>query len=416
MKRIRLIPRSRPARIAAIVLLLAGGSWWLARGGKKNGAAEWVEVGREDLVLGVEVTGTLKAVESSVLGPPQVAETWNFKISMLAPEGSDVKAGDPVLAFDSSELDRKLEQKQAEAAAARKQIEKKEIDADLLRRQDDLRHSEAEARARKAALKVDRPGDLSAANELRQAKLDLELAREEMTYLEQRAVSARGADDAELRSLARQRDQAELRVREIQDAIRKMTLKAARDGTVIYMTDWREEKKKVGDTCWRGEQVLEIPDLRKMIAKGEVDEADSGKVEVGQPVTLRLDAHPDVEFHGKVASIWKTVQRRSYQNPLKVVRLDISLEKTDAVRMRPGMRFRGTIETGRVKQCLVISTDAVFPRPEGPVAYRKTVLGFEAVPLELGRRNDKLIEVLGGIRENDRVSRRDLAPAETRGA
>jgi multidrug efflux pump subunit AcrA (membrane-fusion protein) len=370
--------------------------------------ADWVPVTRDDLVLGVEVTGTLKAVDSSVISPPQVRETWNYKISMMAPEGSQVKKGQPVLGFDTTELDRKLDQKIAEAASAAKQLEKKQVDISLRRREDDLRLAEAEARERKAALKVDRPAELAAAAELRQARLDLGLARDEIAYLKGRLESARAADEAELTSLRNQRDRAEERVKEIRESIGRMTVGAPRDGTVIYVTDWRETKKKVGDSVWRAERLMEIPDLRHMVAKGEVDEVDAGKIAVGQKVALRLDAHPDVEFGGRVSSIWKTVQRQSYQNPLKVVRLDIVLDRSDTVRMRPGMRFRGTIETARIERPLLIPTEAVFPTPDGPVAWRRTLLGYEAARLEVGRRNDKVVEVLGGLSEGDEVARRDL--------
>ncbi len=52
-------------------------------------------------------------------------------------------------------------------------------------------------------------------------------------------------------------------VEETQEKIRKMTVRAPRDGTVVYLTSWRDEKKKVGDTCSRCERVLEIPDLAR---------------------------------------------------------------------------------------------------------------------------------------------------------
>ncbi len=399
--------RSRRAALAAVVLLGAAAVWGMARTGARTEGADWAPVRREDLVLGVEVAGTLRAVDSSLLGPPQIQQVWNYKISRLAPEGSEVRKGEPVLDFDASDLDRELEQKLVEAASATKQMEKKQVDVELRRRQESLRWAEAEARERKAALKVERPEELASALELRQARLDLELSRREIEYLRRRAEAASRADAARLRSLASRRDRAEQRVREIRKAIEAMSVTAPRDGTVVYVSDWREEKKKVGDNCWRGEKVLEIPDLRRMAASGEVDEADAGRVEEGQKVVLRLDAHPDLEFEGRVSSIWKTVQRKSRQNPLRVVRLDVSLDRTDTLRMRPGMRFRGTVETGRIAGAVVVPLEAVFPAEEGPVAFRRTVLGFETVPLRLGRRNDRAVEVLEGLREGDEVARRD---------
>jgi len=401
-------------RVASAVLLVGVAGWWAVRGRGPTEDPDWARVAREDLVLGVELTGTLKAVDSSHVGPPQVRELWNYKVAMLAPEGSQVVKGQPVLGFDTSDLDRKLDQKVAEAASAAKQMEKKQVDVALRKREDDLRLAEAEARERKAALKVDRPEELVAASDLRQAHLDLGLARDEIAYVRARVEAASRADQAELEALRNQRDRAEERVKELRDAIQRMTVGAPRDGTVIYVADQRDEKKKIGDSCWRGERVLEIPDLKSMIAKGEVDEVDAGKLALGQKVVLRLDAHPDVEFSARVSSIWNTVQRKSFQNPLKVVRLDAALDETDTVRMRPGMRFRGTIETGRVSRSLVIPAEAVFPTRDGPVAWRKSSLGFEAAPLTLGRKNAKLVEVLGGLSEGDQVARRNLGA--TRGA
>src|SRR5262249_43911772 len=105
---------SRPRRLLLATLVAAGlGSWWL--GGRASGtgasaasAGGWVEVQRDDLVLGVEVTGTLAAVDSAFVVPPQIPEMWNQKIAFLAPEGSTVRQGTPVLGLDSSELEKKL--------------------------------------------------------------------------------------------------------------------------------------------------------------------------------------------------------------------------------------------------------------------------------------------------------------------
>jgi len=124
------LPSTRSAWAAG--LLLAGGvGWWLVGGKGSVEDAGWTAVRRDDLVIGLEVTGTLEAVDSSQLGPPQIPDFWEYKISMLAPEGAEVKLGDPVLAFDASALERKLEEKQSESASAPKKIEKKEVEAAL---------------------------------------------------------------------------------------------------------------------------------------------------------------------------------------------------------------------------------------------------------------------------------------------
>jgi HlyD family secretion protein len=158
--------------------------------------------------------------------------------------------------------------------------------------------------------------------------------------------------------------------------------------------------------------VLELPDLNAMMGKGEVDEADAGKVEVGQVFRIRLDAHPDLEYTGTVGSIWQTVQQKSWRNPVKVVRLDLELDEPDPMRMRPGMRFRGKVETGRIPDALLIPAAAVFPSADGPTVYRKTLLGHERIGVTLGERNDEYVQVLDGLDEGDRVAERDPEPGE----
>ena len=276
-----------------------------------------------------------------MLGPPQIRETWQFKIASMAPEGKEIEKGAPVISFDTSELQQQLQESTAERDAARKRVEQREQQLTVQRKADELALATARAEEGKARLKAEVPGEMQAATELAQIRLDLELAVKKVAYLESRLNSSRLSMEATLGALRAQSSQAEQRVEQIQQAIAQMTRTAPTGGTVIYVTDWREEKKRVGDSCWRGDHVIELPDLELMRAMGRVHEADAGKVVEGQRVTFRLDAHPDVEFSGKVASIWKTVQRESWRSPLKVVRLEIDLDETDTQRMRPGMRLRG---------------------------------------------------------------------------
>lgn len=392
--------------VAAVLL----GVW--AFGGSRSAAAEeeWARVQRQDLVVGVEVAGTLSAVQSVALGPPQLPDVWDFKIAFLAPEGSDVRQGQPVLAFDTSTLENTLLEMMAERDSAQKELEKKQANLEMTRAEDELRLAEAKARARRADLKVDVPAELIAAKELADARTDLQLAQREISYLENRLALQSREAEAETAALRNKRDRAAWRVQQAEEAIARMTVVAPREGTVIYLSDTRRgrEKKKIGDSAWRGDKIVEIPDLRLMRAEGEVDEADAGRVAEGQRVVFRLDAHPDTIFTGRVRSIHSAVQTRSPNDPVKVVGLDLSLDQTDPQRMRPGMRFSGTVELDRVPRALVVPAEVVFNRPEGPVVYRRTRWGIEEVRPRLGRRNDRWVEIVSGLSEGDEIALRDL--------
>ena len=396
-------------RILVAAALLAGlGLWWLA--GRASGAADggWVEVRRDDLVLGAEVTGTLAALDSAFVGPPQIPDLWNQKIAFLAPEGTEVKKGTPVLTLDSSDLAHKLVGKISEASSAEKELEKREASLAQARSDDELHLAEAEAKRKRFALKADVPPEIVAGHEILEARGDLALAEREIAYVRQRLGFASQQGGAEIGALRDRRDRAAARVAEMRAQIESMTVRAPRPGTVVYVADRRGEKKKVGDSVWQGERVIEIPDLTRLRADAQVDEADAGRIAAGQRVRLRLDAHPDLLFTGRVEVIHEAVETKSDNDRQKVVDLTVALDRTDPLRMRPGMRFRGQVETGRAPAVLLVPAEAVLVTAAGPLVYRKTLFGVEPVRPRLGRRNAGEVEVLGGLAAGDRLSR---APA-----
>lgn len=404
--RTRLLRRRTAALAGAAVLALAAVPL-LASLRSPGDVLNPVTVKREDLVLTVDVEGELAAVRSTDIGAPAVTEV-EFKISLLAAEGSPVKKGQPILGFDTEALQRQLVDKQAELAEFSKKVEQKEVDLRFKLLELEQQVAQAEADLGKSRLKAEVPPELQGRVELEKARLEHKGRQRDVENLQAERRATQSLGEAELRSLRNQRDRARGRVEALQAAIEKMTVKAPQDGIVVYRTNWRDEKKKVGDSMWFGETVLALPDLTDMRADGLVDEADGGPVAPGQKVTIRLEARPDLDVHGRVRTIGRTVRQKSWRNPVKVYKVDIALDRTDSV-MRPNMRFRGEIETGRAPGLLLAPRDAVFLRDGGPVVWARRGLGWTEVPVRLGRSNRRQVEILSGVAEGDRLSATDLA-------
>lgn len=401
------VARRRAVRIvlpfAALLAILAGG-WITSNRLAASRQGSWARVTRGEIASGVDVSGTLASVATEVIGPPGVEDLWEYKISMLAPEGSDVHKGDPVIGFDVAEMTKRLEEKSAERDEAAKQIEKKRADLALRQRDEQLRLAEAEGRVRKATLKLEAPADIVSTSERRALEVDARLAAREVAASTSRLTALQRAADAEILMLESRHRNASAAVAIAEEAIGRMTVRAPRDGSVVYIPDWRGDKRKVGDTVWRGLKFIEIPDLSRMKANGEIDEADASRVRVGQAVSVRLDAHPDDVFHGRIASVARTVQQKQgTQNPLKALRVTIELDRTDAAKMRPGMRFSGTVELSRARDAVLIPVKSLFASDEGPVAYRRTAFGTEKVRLKLGLENQDHVQVLEGLSVGDHV-------------
>ncbi len=370
-----------------------------------TGSRAWALAERGELVLDAEVSGTLRAVASEVLGPPTVPNIWRFKISMMAPEGEHIKAGQPVLAFDTSELDQELRSTRAELATAQAEVDKQEIDLRVRQADDALAVARAEATLRKARMNAQPPEDLFSSIEIDKAALDLELAELEVSGIRRRIAASQRAGLKRLEMLRSDVERTRDRLVRLEDAKSRMTRMAPCDGLVVYVTRrWAEGKKKVGDTCWVTDRIIEIPDLEVMECDGEVEEAVAGRVRVGQRVTLRLDAHPDVEHTGRVKSLNHAVQVRSWRNPVRVVRVVIALDATDSELMRPGMRFRGTIETLVVEDVVTIPLESVRATPDGPVVDVRRFGTWRPTPVRLGKRNRERVEVLEGISPGNRIA------------
>ena len=365
--------------------------------------AQSVTVERGTLVLGVEVAGEMKALDSMRISPPPISGVWNYKIAMMAEEGSVAEEGQPVLMLDTTELKQRLDAKQAERDAAATQLQMKVASAKMAREDEGLGLAEAQAELRKAKLKADAPEGITAVLELQKSQLDLELARKKVEFQNAKSKAAARRDNSDVGRWRSKRDRAQQRVEEITRSIEAMNVLAPRQGTVIYTTSWQGEKKNVGDTAWRGEPVMSLASLDQMEGDGEVDEVDVSRVREGQAVSLRLDAQADMEIRGRIIEISPTVRRASPENPLKVARVRIALEPQDAVKLRPGMRFRGTVESERIEGALLLPLEAVMPTPEGPMVFRKDGLSTEELPVRLGRRTATQVEVLGGLEEGDEV-------------
>jgi HlyD family secretion protein len=406
---------TRPAPVAALVLgalLLASGCGTPAGGGICSAR-------RADLVVTVEATGNLKSEESASIGPPSIPEIWGYKILWMVPEGRNVRKGEPVVMFDTAGMDQEAQKKRAERDQAAKEMEKQQLEMEKALLDLDGQLGEAKARQRRIRLKLEVPGELVAGKELAKDRLDLEAADEEVRSLgeQRRLLEESGKAQSEL--LQRRRDRSAERVRVLEQGMGAMRVTAPRNGIVVYVGEMGREKRRPGDTVYRLEKFLEIPDLDRMGGVAEIAEADAGKIRVGQEVRLRMEAYPDRPIAGRVTEISPSIRRESWNTPLKVRTATLRLEGARAEWMRPGMRFRAEFEVDRVTSALLIPLEAVLSRPGGPAVRIVEGLGDRETPVRLGKRNQTEVEVLSGLREGERIRREPaeaLAGEATRGA
>lgn len=335
-----------PWLVAAIVVVLLGGGVWRAMAARQVqqkaladataqraqaplqlAADEVLQVRRQNLAVGVPVSGALRAVDSAMVKARAGGELQGLTLR----EGDSVKAGQEVARIDPTETRARLRQAQQQAEAAKSQV-------DINQRQ----------YANNRAL-VDQ-GFISA-TALVNSQASLEAAQS--SY--QAAVAA--ADVA-------------------RKALEDTVLRSPISGMVA------QRLAQPGERVAVDARIIEVVDLSRLELEALLNPADSVAVRVGQKAQLTIE--------GVGAPVPATVVRinPSAQAGSRTVPVYLLVEQpASATPLRQGLFVQGTLDTGRA-DVLAVPLDAVRtdkPAPylqvlkDGRVAYAEVKTGNRAV-------------------------------------
>ena len=150
-----------------------------------------------------------------------------------------------------------------------------------------------------------------------------------------------------------------------------------------------------------GTTVLTLSDLTRMFVLAAVDEADIGRVQVGQPARVTVDAFPGKRFAGSVVRI-----APRGVNVSNVVTFEVKIEVISAERvlLRPEMTANIEIEAARRENALLVPADAVVRKGGKPqVTVRKADGTKEDRGVETGIGDGQRVEITAGLAEGETV-------------
>ncbi|MFC1499610.1 efflux RND transporter periplasmic adaptor subunit [Candidatus Zixiibacteriota bacterium] len=406
------LTRNRIVQIGSVLVLLLV---ILASGMFKDKYKDlrFTEATEGEFILDVIVRGELLSERSrSIVAPPG---RGNLQLVWLVEEGIYVEAGDVVARIDESSMLTQREQRELQVENAQSNL-----DNFLANKPNQIRSAESSLQ--------------TAGYDLELAEIRLGLAEfESVQQQAQRQLSYENAllnvDEAE-RSLAslinklevdemRQRTRirdAQQRLDDVNQQIEEYTLRAPISGIVVYGETFggnTEGMRKIraGDSLHRSGTIITIPDLSEMLSKINIIEGDYRKVEVGDPVEIRLDAIPGPVFTGKIDEIaalasYDEMAKKSYFNA--VVRLD-SVDTG----MRPGMTASLRITYEKRENALYIPSEAVFEIDGRTVVFPRKDLP-EPREVRLGDRNMMSVVVLEGLEAGEEIALTDPRTLDAR--
>jgi RND family efflux transporter MFP subunit len=260
----------------------------------------------------------------------------------------------------------------------------------------DRREIDAQVDAAEAAVNVARASVDAAEATLANAVLEHERGR---NLFDKGAVPRQRLDAAETgrRAAAAQRDlanaslaQAQAALRRAREVQRDATLTSPIDGVVV------ERNYDAGSLVGHGEKpVVVVADLRVMTLEAGVSELEAGRLHVGMPVRVAVQARPGETFDGRVAAIAPEVDARNRHFAIEV------RVANPAGTLLSGMYAAAAIPLERAAQVVAVPRDALTTREGRRLALKIANDTVQEVPVTEGIGDAARVQIVSGLQAGD---------------
>lgn len=313
-------------------------------------------LGRHVIEAEVRFTGSLRAVRRVDVVPEIGGRIEDVKVTV----GDVVTRGQLLAVLEHNSLVLAASQAKANRAAAAASIERAELDVDTAERE------------------LHRVRELAARGAASQAELE-------------RSEAAVDTAKAMLRSARSQHRGAKAAAGLSADSLGDSRILSPLAGTVT------KREVHMGTRVNPGALMFEIQDIEELELVGAVTARDYARLQLGQTVTIRVDARPDETFTGTVRTMSPSldpVTRRAT--------IEVAVANAEH-RLLPNQFADATVVVERRTGVLAVPREAMVATPEGADVY--TVRDGKAVlaHARLGSSEDALVPVLEGLREGEPV-------------
>jgi len=418
MSRVARLLRPWPRTMAIAAALAAVGvvGVYVNAGGGTVPDVPTTEVTRGEFINALEIRGEIRPLKSIVMTSP--LNSGELQIVMLAKNGTPVKAGDVVVQFDGSLLQRTILEKQSEFKQAEAEIEQVLGQRKLIAEQSATELMRAKYDVDRAKLDLQQ-GDTVSRIATEQAKLVVADTTQKLREIEEKIRSDQTATEADLFGRRRRRDKALADLERAKVGLEHLEMRAPAAGVVNLLPNYRssssmfgaEQEFRQGDRAWPGAAILELPDLSSVHLEARLDESDRGRLNPGQDAVVRIEAVPGRDFKARIEKI-SLLARPDFASgwpPPKNFDLGLILLDVDP-KIRPGMTAIARIATERVPDVTLLPSEAIFQRDGASVVYKLSGVKFEERRVEIAKRGKEQAIATGGIAPGDRVATKRPSP------
>jgi HlyD family secretion protein len=372
-------------------------------------------VERGDFIKTLVFTGELKAVESTQIGPPTISSQWNFTIAYMIPEGTQVQPGDTLVRFDSSDLEPRRLDHENRRAEARIQIAQKNADIAISREDLVQALASAEKNFNVARLYADLDPQLVSRQQADEYQYNLEQAVLELEKAKERLANFGESSAADLRVAQLDFDKADLDLKRVLAELDKMTVRATSAGLAVYELGDEGRKLQVGDSVYRNDDVILLPNMEQLKVVITVFDTDFSALEIGAAAEIILDAFPERSFAGKLIRLPEVAKPKHRRSELNIFSAEVLLLELDLKLMKPGMTARVRVPVKR-EGVLIVPRTAIHLSEQGRSYVVPTGLEQTQIPVQLIDSNQDQVVVEGDLEEGQALMLKDRITAVTTSA
>lgn len=342
-------------------------------------------------------------------------------------EGATVTKGDPnanppvppsvLVQLDSKDWESQLVSAQASRAAQAAQIEVEQ--ARIASQKATLVGLSASREEARRDLK--RQSELLKTKDISQATYDdAALAADDLEARYRAAEHNLLAAELNLKVLNHNLEAADARIDQAQEALSYTTIVSPIDGTVTRLNAEVGEMVMTGTMNNAGTIIMVVGDLSQMLVVAQVDEADVGKLKVGQKARVHVQAWPDKVFDGEVKTV--ALSHKFSNQGTKYYEAEVLLIDPNE-QVFTGMTADVDIAVAEHGEVLIVPSQAVLGRKvdELPVKIRDTLTeeekkkAFKSVvyclkdgkaittPVKIGASNTTQTLIESGLTAEDKI-------------
>ena len=371
---------------------------------KEEHQVPYTKVVRGTFYIDIYEVGEIEAVNSTNISSPNISWRYgNLKLTQIVKDGTEVNKGDTLVVFDPSEVHKGIVEAEGSLEISRAELEKL-----MAQQESDLEELNADFEISKLSHQISKIRFESAVYESdiskKEIELNLEKADKALGRAKEQIDNRIRIQREEVKQKNLSIEQNLSRLNEAHETLSKLFLISPSPGIAIISTNWSSGNKfQIGDQCWSGFPLIQLPDLTSLKATAKVNEVDIAKISKGLKVEIKPDAFSDSIFTGRVNAVANLAVNKSKDSRAKVFPVEILINETNK-NLLPGLTVSCRLIMDQIDDVLYIPIEAVNIEGDRHFVYKKTGSGYNKVEVEVGTSNSDYTIITKGLSEKDEVA------------